>query len=163
MIAASWPAPIAPTIASPSRRTVNAAAPASPTTANGTMRPRMSASAPEAATRSRHTSATPTTARNGHSDWISSVQLSSSGVTVTAATPIMAGTNPTRRRASEYQQQANRQAHSTGTIVNLSRLTPTTATNGARMIGNPHGYNGGLNAGPSLLSTVNWFGVSTRL
>ena len=87
MIAASWAATIAPTIASPSRRTVNAAALASPTTTNGTTRPWASASAPDSATRSRHTRATPTAARNGHSDWISSVQLSSSGVIVTAADP----------------------------------------------------------------------------
>ena len=61
------------------------------------------------------------TARNGHSDWISSVQLSSSGVMVTAATPTIAGTNPIRLRASAYQQHANTHAHSTGTIVRRSR------------------------------------------
>ncbi len=108
------------------------------------------------------TSAAAVVARNGHSDWISSVQPTSSGVMVTATTPISAATVPTRRFASAYQLAAKTIEQSTGTTARRSTSGPTTATNGARMIGYPHGYSGGLNAAPRDISTANSFSLITR-
>jgi len=79
------------------------------------------------------------TARNGHSDWINSVQPSSKGVIVTATTPTSAGTLPRRGFASRNQAQAKTIAHRTGTTASRSTSVPRTATNGDSRIGKPHG------------------------
>ena len=64
--------------------------------------------------RSSPTSTTAVTARNGHSDWISSLQPSSSGLSVTAPTPTSAGTVPIRGFASRYQHTRTRRRTAPG-------------------------------------------------
>ena len=102
------------------------------------------------------------TAMNVNSDWMSSVQPRRSGEMVIAAVPASAGPAPMRPRARTYHPHANAQALRTGTIANRSRSGPQTAMNGARTSGNPHGYAGGLKAGPSDCSTAKRFSARAR-